>query len=125
MIENKQRESRPTRAEKREQGETGQDHVSLPEPVSTAVRTARRVVVLVIGLTVVLFGAVLLVTPGPGLLLIALGLLVLSSEFAWARYWLRRARREAAKADRNVGLSRLLKRWFLRLRRKRTDAEDG
>lgn len=55
-------------------------------------RTARRIAVLTVGSTVVLLGIVMLVTPGPGLLVIPLGLAILGAEFAWARLWLRRVR---------------------------------
>jgi uncharacterized protein (TIGR02611 family) len=43
-----------------------------------------RVVVAVIGFLVVAVGLVLLVTPGPGLLVIVAGLAILSTQFAWA-----------------------------------------
>ena len=39
-----------------------------------------------------LVGVLLLVLPGPGLLVILLGLAVLGSEFVWARRLVRRAR---------------------------------
>ena len=55
-------------------------------------KAARRIVVAVVGATILLLGVVMLVTPGPGLLFIPLGLAILSIEFAWARYWLRRVR---------------------------------
>jgi hypothetical protein len=44
-------------------------------------RTAKRLTVLVSGGLLVLIGIVLLVLPGPGLILVLAGLLVLSSEF--------------------------------------------
>lgn len=55
-------------------------------------KVARRIVVTVVGLTVLLLGAIMLVTPGPGLVVIPLGLAILSIEFAWARHWLRKLR---------------------------------
>lgn len=55
-------------------------------------RTARRIVVLAVGSTVVLLGIVMLVTPGPGLVVIPVGLAILGVEFAWARLWLRKVR---------------------------------
>ena len=48
-------------------------------------RAARRVAVTVTGVAVLAAGAVLLVAPGPGLVVIALGLLVLGTEYEWAR----------------------------------------
>lgn len=55
-------------------------------------KTARRIAVLAVGSTVVLLGAIMLVTPGPGLLVIPIGLAILGLEFAWARVWLRKVR---------------------------------
>lgn len=55
-------------------------------------RAARRIVIAVVGATVVLIGVVMLLTPGPGLVVIPLGLAILSLEFAWAKLWLRRVR---------------------------------
>lgn len=40
---------------------------------------------IIIGVTLVLLGALLLVLPGPGIVTIAAGLTVLATEFAWAR----------------------------------------
>ncbi len=56
-------------------------------------RTARRIVVAVVGATVVGIGVVMLVLPGPGLVVIPSGLAILGLEFAWARRWLRSLRR--------------------------------
>ena len=55
-------------------------------------KTARRVAVLAVGSTVELLGIVMLVTPGPGLIVIPIGLAILGVEFAWARIWLRKVR---------------------------------
>lgn len=65
-------------------------------------RTARRIAVLTVGSTVVLLGVVMLVTPGPGLVVIPLGLAILGVEFAWARIWLRKVRESISnQAARN------------------------
>lgn len=53
-------------------------------------KTARRVCVAVIGGTVVLVGVVMLVTPGPALLVIPAGLAILALEFRFASLWLRK-----------------------------------
>jgi len=64
-------------------------------------RQGRRLVVLVIGLTVLAFGVAPLVLPGPAFVVIPVGLGILSVEFAWARAWLRKLRSSAeAAADR-------------------------
>ena len=55
-------------------------------------KTARRIAVLAVGSTVVILGVIMLVTPGPGLIVIPIGLAILGLEFAWARIWLRKVR---------------------------------
>lgn len=63
---------------------------------------ARRIAVSVMGGTLLLLGALLLFVPGPGLLVLSMGLGVLALEFTWARRWLRRLRDGAAHAGRSV-----------------------
>jgi tellurite resistance protein TerC len=55
-------------------------------------RVARRIVIGVVGGTLVLIGTIMIVTPGPALVVIPVGLAILSIEFAWARHWLKKLR---------------------------------
>ena len=55
-------------------------------------KAARRVAIAVVGTTIVLLGIIMIVTPGPALIVIPIGLAVLGLEFAWARLWLKRLR---------------------------------
>ena len=57
-----------------------------------SLKTVKRIVILVVGGTVLLLGVALLVLPGPAFIVIPVGLAILAIEFAWARRWLRRAR---------------------------------
>ena len=50
----------------------------------------RKLIVAVIGSTIVLFGLALVVLPGPAMLVVPLGLALLATEFAWARRVIRR-----------------------------------
>ena len=52
----------------------------------------KRLVVAVVGGTLLALGIVLIVLPGPAFLVIPAGLAILAIEFAWARRWLRSAR---------------------------------
>jgi tellurite resistance protein TerC len=52
----------------------------------------RKLIVGVIGGTVVLFGLALIVLPGPSTIVIPIGLVILASEFAWARWILLRGK---------------------------------
>ena len=64
----------------------------MKDPVEVGVRTLRRVVVAIVGATVVVIGLALLVLPGPALIVLPVGLGILAIEFEWARRALRRAR---------------------------------
>lgn len=64
-------------------------------------KAARRIVVGVVGATVLLIGVVMLVTPGPALVVIPVGLAILSIEFTWARAWLRRLRESISSRNSN------------------------
>lgn len=55
-------------------------------------KMARRIVIAVIGITVLMIGIALLVLPGPAFVVIPTGLAILGIEFAWARRWLIKVR---------------------------------
>jgi len=71
----------------------------LPAPV-------RRTLILLIGSTVVIFGVLLLVLPGPGILVIIVGLAILATEFAWAEALLVGARKRAVRLAKKFGTQR-------------------
>ena len=52
----------------------------------------RRAIVGLVGTTIVLIGLLLVFLPGPGALVVLLGLAVLATEFVWAQRVIRRAR---------------------------------
>ena len=60
------------------------------------IKVVKRVIVSVVGATVLLIGVALLVLPGPAFIVIPIGLAILASEYAWARRWLRKVRRMAS-----------------------------
>lgn len=47
--------------------------------------TVRKVVVGILGLSVLLIGALMILLPGPAIVLIPAGLAILATEFGWAR----------------------------------------
>lgn len=61
------------------------------------VEQVRRVFLIIAGFTLLLAGVIMLVTPGPGLLVIFLGLGLLAAEFVWARRLMDRMRRESGR----------------------------
>jgi uncharacterized protein (TIGR02611 family) len=72
---------------------------------------AWRILVGVIGGTVTFVGIVFLVTPGPGWLVIFVGLGILASEFAWAERALFQAKVAAMRAKERA-LSPAKRRWL-------------
>lgn len=65
-------------------------------------RQAKRLIIAVIGFTVVLIGIVMLVTPGPGWLVIFLGLSLLAAEFVWARRLMKRLKEKGRQITKSV-----------------------
>ena len=62
----------------------------------------RRVLVTVVGGSVLLIGLALIVLPGPAFLAIPLGLAILASEFAWAKHGCARRARSSRCAPGTV-----------------------
>jgi uncharacterized protein (TIGR02611 family) len=73
------------------------------------VRSTKRLAILVAGATVMGAGIAMLVLPGPGVLVIIVGLAILASEFAWAERALDRAAGAGASAISKVNESRASK----------------
>ncbi len=55
-------------------------------------KTAKRIVIAVVGSSVLLIGMIMIVTPGPAFVVIPIGLAILAVEFVWARRWLQKLR---------------------------------
>ena len=74
----------------------------IPDPRKTLTREnalyllkqTKRLIILIIGLTVLLFGIVLIVLPGPALVVIPLALAILATEFVWAERVLQRIKKK-------------------------------
>lgn len=67
-------------------------------------KSARRIVVGVVGVTIVLVGIAMLVLPGPAFVVIPTGLAVLGAEFAFARRWLRVLKVQARNGLNSLGV---------------------
>ena len=64
----------------------------------------RKAIVAVVGTTVVLLGVVMVVTPGPALVVIPLGLAILATEFVWAKRLLKWSQEMVKKKLEKVGM---------------------
>ena len=65
-------------------------------------RNAKRVLVLILGVAVLAAGVAMLALPGPGILVIIVGLVILATEFTWAERALDRTTSTAAGAATKV-----------------------
>ncbi len=63
-------------------------------------RSSKRIAVSVVGGVFVLAGLAMLVLPGPGILVVALGFAILGTEYAWAAAALEKTKRAAEQAGR-------------------------
>ncbi len=70
--------------------------------VISTLKQAKRVIVIVVGFTVLVLGIVLIVLPGPAVLVIPLGLAILATEFVWARRLLVRFRWKARRLKNTI-----------------------
>ncbi len=80
-------------------------------------KNIRKILIGIVGGTVLLLGIIMIFLPGPAFLIIPAGLAILATEFVWAERWLKRARhlindckarhaaKKAAKARRLSGES--------------------
>jgi len=53
-------------------------------------RRIKRIIIGIVGFTVLLIGLAMIVLPGPAILVIPLGLAILATEFVWARRLLKK-----------------------------------
>jgi len=56
--------------------------------VGKTIKQARKLVISVIGFTVLLIGLAMVFLPGPAFVIIPIGLGILATEFIWAKIWL-------------------------------------
>jgi uncharacterized protein (TIGR02611 family) len=62
----------------------------------------KRIVVAIVGFTVLLLGVVMIVLPGPAFIIIPLGLAILATEFVWAQRLLTKAKAYFEKQRQRV-----------------------
>lgn len=67
-----------------------------------SIEQVRRFFRILAGFTLLLIGVIMLVTPGPGWLVIFLGLTLLAAEFVWARRLMDRVKHEGNRLKDSV-----------------------
>ena len=72
------------------------------EVLSYTLKKVKRLIIGVVGVTIVLIGIALLVLPGPAFIVIPIGLGILATEFVWARRLLKKVKAQIEKAAKNT-----------------------
>lgn len=67
------------------------------------IKQAKRLIIVVVGFTVLLIGIAMIVLPGPAIIVIPLGLGILASELVWARRILNKIKSKFQKQESTRG----------------------
>ena len=70
-------------------------------------KQAKRLIIIVVGFTVLLLGVVMILLPGPAFIMIPLGLGILATEFVWARTLLNKFKEKLGRITK-TNFTRLL-----------------
>jgi uncharacterized protein (TIGR02611 family) len=73
------------------------------EVFSYTLKKVKRLIIGVVGFTILLIGIALIVLPGPAFIVIPIGLGLLATEFVWARRLLRKVKVQIEKATNYLG----------------------
>jgi uncharacterized protein (TIGR02611 family) len=71
-----------------------------------SVKQGKRLIVAMIGFTVLAVGIAMIVLPGPAILVIPLGLSILATEFVWAKKFLEKVRSKLKRTDSSLNRPR-------------------
>jgi uncharacterized protein (TIGR02611 family) len=71
--------------------------------VYKTIKHAKRIIIGVIGFTVLSIGIMMIFLPGPAVIVIPVGLTILATEFVWARRLLKKVKRQFSKNERQGG----------------------
>lgn len=62
----------------------------------------KKIIIAVVGFTILLFGLLMIVLPGPAFIFIPLGLTILATEFVWAEMWLKKVKAKFKDASDKI-----------------------
>lgn len=68
-------------------------HLQMSDPF----RKIKRLIIGIVGFTILLIGILLIILPGPAFIVIPAGLAILATEFAWARRLLKKVKQQIKK----------------------------
>ncbi len=62
----------------------------------------KKIIIAVVGFTILLIGLLMIVLPGPAFIFIPLGLTILATEFVWAEMWLKKVKTKFKEANDKI-----------------------
>jgi len=65
-------------------------------------RSIKKIIVAVIGFTILIIGIFMIVLPGPAFIVIPLGLAILATEFVWAKRWLDKVKQKISEQKKKL-----------------------
>ncbi|MBI3359298.1 MAG: PGPGW domain-containing protein [Nitrospirae bacterium] len=89
-----------------------------PQFIIQSYQHAKRLIIIIVGFTVLLIGILLIVLPGPAILVIPLGLAMLATEFIWAKRLLSRFKKTVKRINSPRNVTRLLRLVQQKIRQK-------
>ena len=67
-------------------------------------RSIKKIIIAVIGFTILIIGVLMIVLPGPAFIVIPLGLAILATEFVWAKKWLDKVKQKISEQKQKLKL---------------------
>ena len=64
--------------------------------------SVKKLIVAVIGFTILIIGIFMIVLPGPAFIVIPLGLAILATEFVWAKRWLDKVKQKISEQKKKL-----------------------
>ncbi len=72
--------------------------------MNLSIKSIKKIIVAVIGFTILIIGVFMIVLPGPAFIVIPLGLAILATEFVWAKKWLDKVKQKISEQKQKLKL---------------------
>lgn len=72
--------------------------------MSLNLKSIKKIIVAVVGFTILLIGIFMIVLPGPAFIVIPLGLGILATEFVWAKNWLNKVKEKISEQKKKLNI---------------------
>ena len=70
--------------------------------MNLSLKSIKKIIVAVIGFTILIIGVLMIVLPGPAFIVIPLGLAILATEFVWAKKWLDKVKQKISEQKKKL-----------------------